>query len=158
MSGGRTKYGPHLACACSPRRPRLFPQVLELIRLPREPLAPWFMTQVKAFKAEKSERAQADAMRGVPPTVRPKFGSLPPPFFARRFPAPAKNDWRPLETYCVGDHCVPDGPAMAREGFVAARKLPYRWIVFDRLDDSVHRKVEASMVRDAFSNSVDDLG
>jgi hypothetical protein len=141
-------WAPRLACTCSARRaPSPSPQVLELIRIPREPSAPWFMTQVKAFKAEKDERAQAEAMLGVPPTVRPKFGSLPPPFFARRFPAPAKNDWRPLETYCVGDHCVPDGPAMAREGFVASRKLPYRWIVFDRLDASIHRKVESSMVR-----------
>ena len=141
-------WAPRLACTCSARRaPAPSPQVLELIRIPREPSAPWFMTQVKAFKAEKDERAQAEAMLGVPPTVRPKFGSLPPPFFARRFPAPAKNDWRPLETYCVGDHCVPDGPAMAREGFVASRKLPYRWIVFDRLDASIHRKVESSMVR-----------
>lgn len=112
--------------------------VLEVIRLPRQET--WFATQVKAFRAEKLAAA-ATAGSTLTPSTTPS-GSK------RRGPAPGTR-WKPLEICCVGDYCGQLRQDEGPEGVVAARRVPYRWMVFDRLGDSVHRRQEKDLALEA---------
>ena len=127
--------------------------VLEIIKLPGSGLGPssaWFALQVKAFKVTPLGEAPPPG----PPTASSssfhRAGSRPVP--SRR--AAPKVDV-PC-AYCVGEYHGAKRPpggtdaagasgllggASANGQVVATRRVPYRWVVFDRLDETVRNRL-----------------
>ena len=93
--------------------------VLDVLKPPNEGPVPWFALQVKAFRAVQ----------------------LPEPRTPLVIPKP-KGEFELAKTLCVGDHCEGKVQKGADYRAAAGRRIPYRWMVFDRLGESVKHRID----------------